>query len=167
MRQSELLALTWGEVNLSDRVIHVRRTISKGHLTQTKNREERKVHLATDVVELLGQWWGECGKPDDAALVFPGEAGGYVSPTSALGHVRSAMASAEIPRVGSAGENRTFHSLRHTFAKCALENGRSITWLSAGHLGHKTRAITTDTYGHLETKTAKQEAESMAGVFGV
>lgn len=166
MRQGELLALTWGDVNLSERVVHVRRTISKGHLTQTKNREDRKVHLATDVVELLGQWWGECGKPDDTTLVFPGEAGGYLSPTSALAHVRSAMASAKIPRVGSTGENRTFHSLRHTFAKRALENGRSITWLS-GHLGHKTTAITTDTYGHWETKTAKQEAESMAGVFGV
>jgi integrase len=166
MRQGELLAVTWGDVKLAERLIHVRRTISKGNVSETKNRQNRKVHLAVEVVELMGQWWGECGKPDDSALVFPGEAGGYLSATSVLGHIRAAMKAAAIPRVGPTGENRTFHSLRHTFAKRALESGRSITWLSR-HLGHKTTAITTDTYGHWEAEAAKQEAESMAGVFGV
>ena len=167
MRQGELLALTWGDVNLlSEKVVHVRRTITKGYLSETKNRQKREVHLAPEVVELLGRWWGECGNPDDGMLVFPGEAGGYLSPTIALNRVDSAMEDAGISKVGPTGEPRAFHSLRHTFAKRALENGRSITWLSR-HLGHKTTAITTDTYGHWETKAAKQEAESMEGVFGV
>ena len=98
-------------------------------------------------------------------LVFPGE-DSYLSPTVVLNRLKAAMKRAGLPRVGPTGEARTFHSLRHTFAKLALENGRSIAWLSR-HLGHKTTSITTDTYGHWEVKAAKAEAEAMAGVFGV
>lgn len=165
MREGELLALTWGDVELSEAAIQVRRTITKGHLSETKNRQNRTVHLPPEVVDLLGAWWGECGKPANDVLVFPGE-DGYLSPTVALNRLKAAMKRAGVPRVGPTGEARTFHSLRHCFAKLALENGRSITWLSR-HLGHKTTSITTDTYGHWEVKAAKAEAEAMAGVFGV
>jgi integrase len=165
MREGELLALTWGDVELSEAAVQVRRTITKGHLSETKNRQNRTVHLPPEVVEMLGAWWGECGKPAYDVLVFPGE-DGYLSSTVALNRLKAAMKRAGVPRVGPTGEARTFHSLRHTFAKLALENGRSITWLSR-HLGHKTTSITTDTYGHWEVKAAKAEAEAMAGVFGV
>jgi hypothetical protein len=40
------------------------------------------------------------------------------------------MALAGIPRVGPTGEKRTFHSLRHTLARFAIENNRPIFWLS-------------------------------------
>jgi integrase len=165
MRQGELLALTWGDVELSEAAIQVRRTITKGHLSETKNRQSRTAHLPPEVVELLGAWWGECGGPAQDVLVFPGDVG-YLSPYVALNRLRAAMKRAGVPLVGPTGEPRTFHSLRHTFAKLALENGCSITWLSR-HLGHKTTSVTTDTYGHWEAKTAKAEAEKMAGVFGV
>jgi integrase len=165
MREGELLALTWGDVELSEAAVQVRRTITKGHLSETKNRQNRTVHVLPEVVDMLGAWWGECGKPANDVLVFPGE-DGYLSPTVALNRLKAAMKRAGVPRVGPTGEARTFHSLRHCFAKLALENGRSITWLSR-HLGHKTTSITTDTYGHWEVKAAKAEVEAMAGVFGV
>jgi integrase len=165
MREGELLALTWGDVELSEAAVQVRRTITKGHLSETKNRQNRTVHLPPEVVDMLGAWWGGCGKPANDVLVFPGEEG-YLSPTVALNRLKAAMKRAGVDRVGPTGEARTFHSLRHCFAKLALENGRSITWLSR-HLGHKTTSITTDTYGHWEVKAAKAEAEAMAGVFGV
>jgi hypothetical protein len=31
----------------------------------------RSVDLTADLVELLGAWWGELGKPGDDILVFP------------------------------------------------------------------------------------------------
>jgi integrase len=76
------------------------------------------------------------------------------------------MKRAGIPREGPTGEKRTFHSLRHTFAKRALENGRQITWLSR-HLGHSTLKVTTDVYGHWEAEERRREARQMEGVFGV
>jgi integrase len=76
------------------------------------------------------------------------------------------MERAGVPRVGPTGELRTFHSLRHTFAKRALENGRQITWLSR-HLGHSSLNVTTEVYGHWERAERRREAAMMEGVFGV
>ncbi len=168
MRLGELLALTWADVDLSESVIRVRRTYTDGHLGTPKNHERRDVDLTSDVVELLGGWWGELGGPGDEILVFPSDTpSGYLSGSTVLKReLYPAMTAAEIPRVGPTGEKRTFHSFRHTYAKRALENGRRITWLSR-HLGHSSLKVTTDVYGHWERAERKREAELMAGVFGV
>lgn len=168
MRLGELLALTWADVDLIEVVIRVRRTYTDGHLDVPKNHERRDVDLTADVVDLLGQWWGELGQPGDDRLVFPGETqSGYITATTVLRReLYPAMKAAEVPRVGPTGEKRTFHSFRHTFAKRALENGRRITWLSR-HLGHSSLKVTTDVYGHWERAERRREAELMEGVFGV
>jgi len=167
MRQGELLALTWGDVDLSEGIIRVRRGYTDGHLSLPKNHARRDVDLTADVVEMLGAWWGELGRPEDDTLVFPGESpSGYIAATTVLRReFYPAMKRAGIPRLGPTGEKRTFHSLRHTFAKRALESGRQITWLSR-HLGHSSLAVTTETYGHWERAERKREAAMMEGVFG-
>jgi len=76
------------------------------------------------------------------------------------------MKAAGISRVGPTGERRVFHSLRHTYAKRALENGAQITWLSR-HLGHSSLKVTSDIYGHWERAERKAQAERLEGVFGV
>jgi integrase len=100
-------------------VIRVRHTYTGGQLSTPKNHERRDVDLTADLVELLGEWWGELGRPDDDRLVFPGEtASGHLDPTTVLRReLYPAMAAANVPRVGPTGEKRTFHSLRHTYAK--------------------------------------------------
>jgi integrase len=72
------------------------------------------------------------------------------------------MKRAGIPRVGPTGEKRTFHSLRHTYAKRALETGRQLIWLSR-HLRHSSLKVTSDVYGHFGRQERKAEAELMAG----
>jgi integrase len=127
------------------------------------------VDLTPDVVELLGAWWGECGSPADRhVLVFPGEGrDGHIAPSTVVRRVLyPAMHRAAIPREGPTGEKRTFHSLRHTYAKRALESGRQVTWLSR-HLGHSSLKVTTDIYGHWERAERRREAHQMQGVFGV
>lgn len=167
MRQGELLALLWSDIDLQESVIRVRRTRSRAHVDTPKNRERRDVDFTQDVVDLLGAWWGECGKLGEDKLVFPGAGkDGYVEPTWLLRELYAVMAQAGIPREGPTGEKRTFHSFRHTFAKRALESGRHITWLSR-HLGHSTLSVTTDVYGHWERAARKAEVIQMAGVFGV
>lgn len=73
MRQGELLALTWGDIDLVGSVIHVRRSYTDGTLGTPKNHEKREVFVTDDLVELLGGWWGDCGCPADDRLVLPGE----------------------------------------------------------------------------------------------
>ena len=168
MRQGELLALTWGDVDLVHSVIHVRRTYTDGNLGSPKNHEKREVFVTEEIVDMLGSWWGECGKPSDDKLVLPGETkSGYLNPQVILRReLYPAMKTAGIARIGPTGEKRTFHSLRHTFARVAIENNRPIFWLSK-HLGHSSLDVTSNVYGHFEKATRRMEAEAMAGVFGV
>ncbi len=61
MRQGELLALRWCDIDLEQGVARVRRSYSGGTLGTPKNRERRDVDLISDVVELLIQMhsgWG-------------------------------------------------------------------------------------------------------------
>jgi len=175
MRQGELLELRWGDVDLTGGVIDVRRSITDGHISTPKNRRKREVHLTTDVVEMLGRWWGLTGKPGEDALVFPGTTGNHLWPMTILRReLYPALAMTElpdgtkveaIPRASAEG-NRTFHSFRHTFAKRALESGCQITWLSR-HLGHSSLAVTSEVYGHWGDKAKREQVKQLEGAFGV
>jgi integrase len=169
MRQGELLALRWCDVDLEEAVIRVRRSYTGGAVSTPKNRERRDVDLITDVVDLLTEWRGQSGnghRPD--RLVFHSKADDhFLSPTVLLRRqLYPAMVRAHVPRIGPTQEPRTFHSFRHTFAKRALENGAQITWLSR-HLGHSTLKVTTDIYGHWERAERKLQAAKMEGAFPV
>lgn len=168
MRQGELVALTWGDVDLAAAVVSVRRSYTAGFLSTPKNHERRDVDLTQDVVELVGEWWGESGRPGDNVLVFPGDSkrGFLLDSTIRRRDLYPTMKRAGIPRVGPTGELRTFHSFRHTFAKRALETGAQITWISR-HLGHSSLDITTDVYGHWERAERRRQAELLFGAFGV
>jgi integrase len=167
MRQGELIALHWGDIDLEQAVIRVRSSYTGGEVGTPKNRERRDVDLISDVVALLTARRDESGSSTED-LVFPGENGSkFLSPTVVLRrHLYPAMAAAEIRREGPTLEKRTFHSFRHTFAKRALESGAQITWLSR-HLGHSSLKVTTDTYGHWERAERKIQAAKMEDAFPV
>jgi integrase len=167
MRLGELLALTWGDVSLLDGVIRVRRTYTDGFLDAPKTHDPRDVDLSPEVVELLGGWWRELGEPGDDRLVFPGPTkSGYLDSGAVLDELYAAMQNNDVARFGPSGEKPSFHSFRHTFAKVALESGRSITWLQR-QLGHKSITITIDRYGHWERAARRVEAEALVGAFSV
>ena len=168
MRQGELVAVRWGDVDLGGRVIRVRQSYTDGYLDTPKNHERRDVDLTDEVVELLGEWWALAASPRTTRRSsFQARVStGFLSGSTILKHLYAAMAAAEVPRVGPTGELRTFHSLRHTFAKCALECGTELTWLSR-HLGHGSLKVTSDIYGHFERAERKKQAAKLEGAFAV
>ena len=169
MRQGELLALTWRDVDLISGVISVRRSYTARAIDTPKSfTSKRNVHLPSELVDLLGRWWGECGQPGEDKLVFPGAGrGGYLSAETLTKRVLyPAMERAGIPRAGPTGEKRTFHSLRHTFARIALENSRDVPWLSR-HLGHSSITVTIGIYGHFDRHGHRRQVEALEGVFPV
>jgi integrase len=111
MRQGELLALRWADVDLDQAVIRVRSSYTGGSLGTPKNRERRDVDLISAVVELLGDLSAD-GPTDE--LVFPSDNGHrFLSPTVVLRrHLYPAMAAAGVEREGPTQEKRTFHSFR-------------------------------------------------------
>jgi integrase len=167
MRLGELCGLTWADVDLAEAVIRVRRSFTDGEIGPTKSGERRDVDLTDELVELLGEWWGELGRPEDDRLVFPGPTrSGYLNPKHTAAALYGGMAGAEVPRIGPTGEKRTFHSFRHTHAKTALEAGLSITWISK-RLGHASIGITLSVYGHFERAARREQAAKLAGAFSV
>ena len=56
MRQGELFALRWDDVDLEQAVVRVRSSFTGGAVGTPKNRERRDVDLISDVVELLTGW---------------------------------------------------------------------------------------------------------------
>lgn len=100
MRQGELLGLRWGDADLANQRVRVRYSFTGGIVTTPKNHERRDVDLTPDVVEMLGVWWGECGRPDDdQCLVFPGDGRtGHIAPSTLVRRVLyPAMERAGIP----------------------------------------------------------------------
>jgi integrase len=98
--------------------------------------------------------------------VFPGDSAHLAGTTVLRRDLYPAMEAAGIPRVGPTGEKRTFHSLRHNFARIALEGGAELTWLSR-HLGHSSTAVTDQGYGHWSRAARKRAMERLAGAFVV
>ena len=168
MRLGELIALTWGDIDLLDGHIRVRRSYTNGVLGPTKNRQVRTVDIIPELVKALGAWWGEQGKPDESVLVFQREdTGGYIESWMAIYRLRKAMVEAGVPVVGkTTPAKRGFHSFRHTYAKVALEQGTELYHLSR-HLGHSSQAVTDLTYGHWGRKAAKAQTAKLAGAFSV
>jgi len=167
MRAGELAALTWNDVDLLGGVVHVRRNYTRGMLGTPKGHEIGDVDLMPRTVEMLGAWWGELGSPGADKLVFPGPTkNGYLTAHCVLNQLYRAMERAGVPREGSTGEKRTFHSFRHTFAKLTLEDGRPLAWLSS-HLRHKDIATTDKHYGHFGRSEQKRHVELLEGAFSV
>jgi integrase len=165
-RVGELLAVQWGDLDLGQALLHVRRSVTDGQVGLPKNHERRAVDLTPDLVDLLGGWWGECGRPEDTILVFPGADGHLASTTVLRSWLYPARKRAGLPRQGPTGELRTFHSLRHSFARIALESGAELTWLSR-HLGHSSTSITDGVYGHWARTARRRQMDRLVGAFVV
>jgi len=168
MRQGELLALRWGDVNLTEPTIRVRRIYAPGiGETNPKSRAGvRDVDIHNGAVDVFEVMLKELGSPPpDDALVFPGP-NGHRHGSSITRNLYGAMLRAGVPREGPTGEKRTFHSFRHSYAKVAIESGTLLTWLQR-QLGHSSLNVTADTYGHFESAARKVESAKMEDAFSV
>jgi integrase len=158
LRAGELAALVWSDIDLSEKLIHV-------HQGKTKT-SVREVDITPDVVDLIGKWWGECGAPANDVLVFSTGTGPIPFGAFTKQILYPALKRAGIDRKGPTGENRTWHSLRHTYARVTLEHGAPLFWLSR-QLGHSSVQVTQNVYGHFSRSARKTEAEKLEGVFNV
>jgi integrase len=155
LRQGELLALKWEDLNLEERTLQVRRTVTKdggkleiGPTKTAKGRRTVKLtrdatealrrHLTRQLEEIdgLGDYFQQNG------LVFCTSKGTLINPTNLRKRsFAPLLAKAGLPHM-------TFHQLRHTAATILLLKNVNPKIVSE-MLGHASIAITLDTYSHV------------------
>ncbi len=155
MRQGELLALKWDDVDLERQILRVRRTLTRLKGTYTMGepktpKSRRSVKLTTIATEALqahlsrqleeidhvGPFYADQG------LVFATEAGTPLNPTNLRRRSFSSLLErAKLPEI-------RFHDLRHTCATLLLSRNVNPKIVSE-MLGHSSISITLDTYSHV------------------
>jgi integrase len=179
MRLGELLALRWSQIDLVNGTIHVRQTYVDGigATTPKSDRGRRDVELMKAAETVLAALLQDRGVESDDALLFSPRlptSDGYRRGGDILRRVLyPAMERAGMPREGlhlmpPTESKRTFHSLRHTYARIALENGAELSWLSR-QMGHATASFTEQRYGHWSKAARKREVAKLdnASAFGL
>ncbi len=137
LRQGELIALRWRDVDRDARRVRVRRSHVLGEFDTPKSRRsERSVPLSRRVASELDGWCLETrwGSPDD--LVFAEPASGEVLRRGALmRRYRRALKAAGI------APGHRFHDLRHTFGTAMAAAGVPMRTLQEW-MGHRDLATT-------------------------
>jgi integrase len=171
LRQGELLALRWEDVDLEKRQLRVRYSLANvdGQLTLQEpktDRSRRSIVLPAVVAIALrthrtrqrrdrllaGAEWTDSGhvfatmlgKPHHAATIHRA--------------FEDALTRAELPDV-------RFHDLRHSAATFLLAQGMTLEDVK-NQLGHSTIVLTSNTYGHVLEQRQREVARAMDAVLG-
>lgn len=149
MRQGDILGLLWGDVDLSGRVLHVRRSLVTGYGKQTYEspksaKSRRSISLTRRAVSALSahrERQREEGLHAEDGPVFCNRVGGPLHPKNLMDrHFRPMLRRAGLPPI-------RFHDLRHTAATLLLSRGVHPK-ICSEMLGHANVSITLDVYSH-------------------
>ncbi|HYM45600.1 MAG TPA: tyrosine-type recombinase/integrase [Solirubrobacteraceae bacterium] len=181
LRRGELIGLRWGDVDLLERILYVRRSIGPYDEPGAEGEEDRlstKTEASERLVPILGgaqvaleELYATAKETDDGAPVFatverkPGR-DGVTRPTGRPLSPR--MVSRVFRRYADrAGLPQTIrlHDLRHTAITNAIGQGEDIL-LVAAFAGHAKTSTTVDIYGHLMPDRVREAARRMRSVSG-
>jgi integrase len=141
LRQGELLALRWRDVDWDARRIRVRESLVRGEFTTPKSRRGlRSVPLATRVADELAEHRGGSGfaGPDDLVFCHP-RLGGPLERSRLFKRFKGVAVAAGFPAL-------RFHDLRHTFGTRMAAAGVPLRTLQEwmGHRDFKTTLVYAD-----------------------
>jgi integrase len=108
LRQGELIALRWRDVDFQGSLLRVRASYAAGVLTTPKSGRVRSVPLAPEVADTLTKLLRRKLFTGAGDLVFPGEAGGFLDGSGVRRRFKAALRRAGL-------RSLRFHDLRHTF----------------------------------------------------
>jgi integrase len=162
LRVSELLGLTWGDVDFKRQTLRVRFQMSrKGKRSPVKTASGRRdVIMMDELGRLLRERKLAAAFSSDEDLIIANGVGrtlGYTRLRKAFAH-----AAAEAAVTGA-----TPHTCRHTFASILIDQGASVEFV-ADQLGHASAKTTWDIYVHLfrardQAAAAKRELDAAFG----
>ena len=154
LRQGELLALRWTDVNLAGAkptlTVRHTRNVRTGELAEAKTERSRRtlrlgVELSTALREHRRQQLEERlvagSRWHDGDFVFATSLGRPLDAANLTHRFHAAVSAAGLPR-------QRFHDLRHACATLRLEQGEDLMVVSR-ILGHASITTTANVYGHL------------------
>jgi len=152
MRQSEILALQWRDVNFSEGIIRVRRSIYQGKISELKSAHSfRQIPLSKSLAKTLKQHKLES---IPSPWVFPSEKGTPLNPRNVVRrHFEPALEGAGVKKI-------SFHGLRHSCGAHLVAGGVHPKVIQA-ILGHSSISTTMNVYGHVMKSEFSHVAETL------
>lgn len=166
LRASELRGLTWNDVDLMSKVLHVRQRADKYHEIGMPKSDagQRSIPLPPIVVNTLKEWKLTCPK-GDLNLVFPNGEGNIEWHANIIkrGLIPAQIAAGLVVDTGKkdgddkpimAAKYTGLHAFRHFYASWCInrpeDGGLGLPpKVVQARLGHSSITMTMDTYGHL------------------
>jgi integrase len=144
LRQSELLALRWENIDPEAGVVRVRTALDRNrrHVPLKTRAARRDVILLTSLAEDLEDTRAQTSFSEETDYIFPSSVG-----TPLIWRNASPRGLAPAAEKASVGRLR-WHDLRHTFASILIANGANVLFVSR-QLGHCSPDTTLQVYGHL------------------
>ena len=161
LRQGELVALQWGDIDFHGRFIEVQRNFTRGRFATPKGGESRRVDMSLELTQVLRDLLEDRrleasakGQTEIQPWVFLSATGGLVNHNYLRGRIfHGLLQAAELRRI-------RFHDLRHTFASLLLQQGESLIYVKE-QMGHSSIQLTVDLYGHLIPGGNKQAVDRL------
>lgn len=143
IRQGELLALKWGNVNWKSNKILIDKSLYKGHLQAPKTKASiRNVNMNAELAAALKEWRLRSPYSSEDDFIFPDSVGNPQDSNNMI--KRKYKPLLEKAKIG----DFSWHGLRHTFATLLIAEKVPIKYIQE-QLGHASIKMTMDQYGHL------------------
>ena len=158
LRRSELVALTWADIDLELMQVNVRRSCVRNHFGDTKTEASHKpVPLHPSVVKCLKAWREESPYAAEADFLFPSLRRGGKQPLSPDTLLKKVIRPA-VERAGIKNKRIGWHSFRHSLATNLRAAGVDLK-TAQELLRHANSRITLEVYTHAISAT-KREANN-------
>lgn len=153
LRESELLGLSWDDINFENGAILVQNQLQKDRhgryffVDHTKNGKNRIAVIPPSIIKILkkhrakqAEWQLAKGAnwENTRNLVFTTKSGNHLRHNSIYKHFKRVVASIGVPNV-------RFHDLRHSCAILAVQSGCDVKSIQE-QLGHYSSSFTLDVY---------------------
>lgn len=170
LRNGEVAALQWNDIDFSGKIIHIRRRVKRVknlnaapnephtilQIAPPKSKQSaRDIPFSGDFEKTLRSYFEHntvSGKRK-SAYIFLSNTGDVADPTTINNYFKRRLKELSIPN-----NDIHFHCLRHTFATRAIEKNVDIKTLST-LLGHSSVQFTLDRYAHVLTDQKRRTME--------
>jgi integrase len=155
LRQGELLALRWRDVDFAGSALTVARAMSAGVESSTKSGRVRRVPLADQAAAALDRLSRRDHFTGPGELVFCNALGRRLDGSALRRRYRRAQVAADVRPL-------RFHDLRHTFGSLLAARGVDVVTIQKA-MGHSALSTTSR---YLHARPASEQAQAFTEAFG-